>query len=135
MDAFPSWLAMSANVSVGCTPQTTDIFVCRRHVGNVVPTCRRHSVKSANFSAVGVVSVRPVADTHSYMHVGIGTNEVVTTPTKIRKSGMFTIARLIYSLSDFAASQAPQSTMGADSAREGTTDAVSSSGGAGLASS
>ena len=43
------WLAMSANVSVGYTPQTTDIFVCRRHVGNVVPTRRRHSVMSANF--------------------------------------------------------------------------------------
>ncbi len=72
------WLAMLANVSVGCTPQTTDIFVCRRHVGNVVRTCRRHFVKSANFSAFGVVSVRPIADTHSYMSVGIGTNEVVT---------------------------------------------------------
>ena len=39
---------------------------------------------SANFSAVGVVSVRPVADTHSYMYVGISTYEVVTN-TKIRK--------------------------------------------------
>ena len=26
------WLAMSANVSVGYTPQTTDVFVCRQHV-------------------------------------------------------------------------------------------------------
>jgi hypothetical protein len=82
--AFPSkyertWLAMSANVSVGYTPQTTDIFVCRRHVGNVVPTRRRHSVMSAIFLAVGVVWVRPVADTHSYMNVGISTDEVVTT--------------------------------------------------------
>jgi hypothetical protein len=50
-------LAMSANLSVGYTPQTTDIFVCRRHVGNVVPTRRRHSVISANFSAVSIVSV------------------------------------------------------------------------------
>ena len=33
----------------------------------------------ANFSAVGVVSVRPIVDTHSYMYVGIGTNKVVTT--------------------------------------------------------
>jgi hypothetical protein len=33
----------------------------------------------ANFSAVGVVSVRPVADTHSYMYVGISTDEVVIT--------------------------------------------------------
>ena len=67
MLSIRSWLAMSANVSVGYTPQTTDIFVCRRHVGNVVPTRRRHSVMSANFLAVGVVSVRPVADTQSYM--------------------------------------------------------------------
>ena len=75
-----AWLAMSASdVSVGYTPQTTDIFVCRQHVGNVVPTRRRHSVMSANFLAVGVVSVRPITDTHSYMYVGIGTNEVVTT--------------------------------------------------------
>jgi hypothetical protein len=69
---------MLANVSVGYTPQTTDIFVCRRHVGNVVPTRRRHSM-SANSSAVGVVSVRPIADTHSYMYVGISIDEVVTT--------------------------------------------------------
>jgi hypothetical protein len=62
---------MSANVSVGYTPQTTDICVCRRHVGNVVPTRRRHSVMSANFLAVGVVSVSPVTDTLSYMYVGI----------------------------------------------------------------
>jgi hypothetical protein len=33
---------------------------------------------SANFSAVGIVSVRPVADTHSYMCAGISTDEVVT---------------------------------------------------------
>ena len=70
---------MLANVSVGYTPQTTDIFVCHRNVGNVVPTRRRHSVMSANFSAVGVVSVRPIVDTHTYMYVGTGTNKVVTT--------------------------------------------------------
>ena len=70
---------MSSNVSVSYTPQTTDIFVCRQHVGNVVPTRRRHSLVSANFLAVGIMSVRPVADTHSYMYVGISTNEVVTT--------------------------------------------------------
>ena len=95
-----SWLAMSANVSVGYTPQTTDIFVCHRHVGNVVPTRRRHSVMSANFSAVGVMSVRPIADTHSYMYVGIGTNEVVTTYEDMK---IWNVYRLIYSLSDFAA--------------------------------
>jgi hypothetical protein len=68
------WLAMSANVSVSYTPQTTDIFVCCRRVGNVVPTRRQHSVMSA-----GVVSVRPIADTHSYMFVGISIDEAVTT--------------------------------------------------------
>jgi hypothetical protein len=93
---------MSANVSVGYTPQMTDIFVCRRHVGNVVPTCRRHSVMSANFLAVGVVSVRPIADTHSYMYVGIGTNEVVTT---YEDKKIWNVYRLIYTLSDFSASQ------------------------------
>jgi hypothetical protein len=73
------WLAMLANVSVGYTPQTTDIFVYCRHVGNVVPTRREHSVMSAIFLAVGVVSVRPpVANTHSYMFGGIITDEVVT---------------------------------------------------------
>jgi hypothetical protein len=56
-DISSTWLAMSANVSVGYPPQMTDIFVCRRHVGNVVPTRRQHSDMSANFSAVGVVSV------------------------------------------------------------------------------
>jgi hypothetical protein len=70
---------MSGFVSVGYTPQMTDIFDCRRHVGNVGPTRRRHSVMSANFLAVGVVPVRPVADTHSHMYVGISTDEVVTT--------------------------------------------------------
>jgi hypothetical protein len=85
--ALAAWLAMWANVSVGYTPQTTDIFVCRRLVGNIIPTRRRHSVMSANFLAVGVVSVRPVADTHSYMYVGISIDEVVTTH-KDRKIGI-----------------------------------------------
>ena len=93
---------MSANVSVGYTPQTTDIFVCRRHVGNVVPTRRRHSVMSAIFLAVGVVSVRPVADTLSYMYVGIVTNEVVTT---YEDKKIWNVRLIINSLSDFAASQ------------------------------
>ncbi len=66
-----AWLAMSENVSVGYTPLTTDIFVCRRHVRNVVPTRRRHSLVSPFFLAVGVVSARPVADTLSYMYIGI----------------------------------------------------------------
>jgi hypothetical protein len=66
-----TWLAMSANVSVGYTPQTTDIFVCRRHVGNVVPTRRRHSLVPLIFLAVGVVSARPAADTLSCVYIGI----------------------------------------------------------------
>ena len=70
---------MLTNVSVGYTPQTTYIFVCHRHVGNVVPTRRQHSVMSANFLAVRVMSVKPVADTHSYVYIGISTDEVVTT--------------------------------------------------------
>jgi hypothetical protein len=45
----PPWLAMSGFVSVSSTPQTTDIFVCRRHVDNVGPTRWQHSVMSANF--------------------------------------------------------------------------------------
>ena len=65
------WLAMSANVSVGYTPQMTDIFVCRQHVGNVVPTRPRHSVMLANFLAVGIVSETFIPDTLSYMYVGI----------------------------------------------------------------
>jgi len=63
---------MLANVSVGYTPQImTDIFVCRRHVGNVVPTRWQHSVISANFLAVSVVSETFIPDTLSYMYVGI----------------------------------------------------------------
>ncbi len=77
---------MSGFVSVGFTPQTTDICVCRWHAENVVTTCRQHSVTtcrqhsvmSAIFLAIGVMSVRPVAHTHSYMQVGISNNEVVT---------------------------------------------------------
>ncbi len=45
-----TWLAMSGFVSVGYTPQTTDICVCRRHVDNVGPTRWRHSLTLAFFS-------------------------------------------------------------------------------------
>ena len=38
--SFVAWLIMSGFVSVGYTPQTTDICVCRRHVDNVGPTGR-----------------------------------------------------------------------------------------------
>ncbi len=40
---------MSGFVSVGYTPQTTDICVCRRHADNVGLTRRQHSVKLAFF--------------------------------------------------------------------------------------
>jgi hypothetical protein len=73
-----TWLAMSGFVSVGSTPQRTDIFVCRRHVENVVPTRWQHSLMSVIFLAVGVVSARPVANTYSCMGVEISSNEVVT---------------------------------------------------------
>ena len=43
---------------------------------------------SANFSAVGVLLVRPIADTHSYKYVGISINGVVTTYEEIRKIGI-----------------------------------------------
>ena len=42
-----TWLAMLGFMSVSYTPQTTHICVCCRHVDNVGPTCRWHSVKSA----------------------------------------------------------------------------------------
>ena len=66
-----AWLAMLANVSVGYTPQRIDIFVCRRHVGNVVLTRRQHSVMLANFLAVGIVLETFIPNTLSYMYVGI----------------------------------------------------------------
>ena len=43
------WLIKSGFVSVGDTPQMTDICVCCRHVHNVRRTRRRHSLKSAFF--------------------------------------------------------------------------------------
>ncbi len=61
-----AWLAMLGFVSVGSTTQISDIFVCRRHVANVGPTRRQHSVMSANILAVSVVSGNFVADTFSY---------------------------------------------------------------------
>ena len=44
-----AWLIKSGFVSVGYTPQTTDICVCHRHVVTCWPTGRRRSVKSALF--------------------------------------------------------------------------------------
>ena len=68
---------MSGFVSVGYIPQTTDICVCCRHVDNVGPTGRRHSVKSAYFFADKVVSGNRIPDTLSYVFVGIRTDEVI----------------------------------------------------------
>ncbi len=66
-------------VSVGYTSQTTDICVCRRHVNNVGPARRQHSLKSALLFANKVVLGNCIPDTLSYMFVGISTNEEVTT--------------------------------------------------------
>ena len=96
---------MLANVSVSYTTQTTDIFLCCRHVRNAVPTRWRHSDMSANFSAVRVVSVRPVADTHSYMYVGISTDEVVTT-YEDKKKLVILSDLVIHSLKDFTTNKA-----------------------------
>jgi hypothetical protein len=64
--AKKAWLAMSGFVSVGSTTQTTDIFVCCRHVVNVGPTRQQDSVMSANILAVSVMSGNFVANTFSY---------------------------------------------------------------------
>ena len=62
-----TWLAMSGFVSVGYTPQTPDICVCRRHVDNVCPTRWQHSVKSACFFADKVVLGNRIPDTLFYV--------------------------------------------------------------------
>jgi len=67
-------------------PSNDRHFVCRRHVDNVIPTCRQHSVMSAIFLAVGVMSVRPVTDTHSCMAVGISTSEDGTSLEKAKRA-------------------------------------------------
>jgi hypothetical protein len=72
-----AWLAMLGFVSVGYTPQTTDICVCRQHFDNVGPTRWRHSLKSAFFFADKVVSGNRIPDTLSYVYVGIITDEVI----------------------------------------------------------
>ena len=54
---------------------------------------------SVNFLAVGVVSVRLVADTLSYMFVGISTNEVVTSYEDKKNWNVY---RLFFVLSDFS---------------------------------
>jgi hypothetical protein len=64
---------MSGFVSVGYTPQTTDICVCCRHVKNVGLTRRQHSVMSAFVFADKVMLGENVADTVSYKDVGIST--------------------------------------------------------------
>ena len=62
-----AWLAMSRFVSVGYTPQTTDICVCCQHVDNVGPIGRQHSVKLAYFIADKIVSGNRIPDTIFYM--------------------------------------------------------------------
>ena len=62
-----TWLAMSGFVSVGYTPQTPDICVCRRHVATCRPPGRRHSVKSALFFADEIVSGNCIPDTIFYV--------------------------------------------------------------------
>ena len=86
-------------LSVGFTSQMPDNCVCLRHVVNVGPTRWRHSVVSVKFLAVGVVSVRLVADTLSYMFVGISTNEVVTSYEDKKNWNVY---RLFFILSDFS---------------------------------
>jgi hypothetical protein len=71
---------MSGFVSVGYTPQTTDICVCRQHVDNVGPTGLQHSVKSAYFFADKIVSRNHIPDTIFYVYVGIGTIHVWYVP-------------------------------------------------------
>jgi hypothetical protein len=68
-----TWLGMSGFVSIGYTPQTTDICVCPQHVKNVGLTRRQHFVVSAFFFARKVVSGETVASTVSYKDVGIST--------------------------------------------------------------
>jgi hypothetical protein len=84
---------MSGFVSVGSTTQMTDIFVCPRHVANVGPTRRQHSVMSANILAVSIMLGNLVADTFSYMKAGISTSEVrSTSPTCMQESSSNKIA-------------------------------------------
>ena len=68
---------MSGFVSVGFTPQTTDICVCCQHVDNTGPTRQQHSLKSAFFFADKVMSGNRIPDTLSYVFVGIRTDEVI----------------------------------------------------------
>jgi hypothetical protein len=75
--AEQAWLIKLGFVSVGYTPQTTDICVCRRHVDNVGPTRRRHSLKSAFFCRQSRVGKSYPQNTRSYMFVGISTDEVI----------------------------------------------------------
>ena len=73
---YLSWLIKSGFVSVGYTPQTTDICVCRRHVDNVGPNVG-DILLSRPFFADKVVSGNRIPDTLSYVFVGISTDEVI----------------------------------------------------------
>ena len=61
------WLIKLGFVSVGYPPQRTDICVCHRHVNNVGPTHRRHSVRLAYFFADKVMSGNHIPDTLFYV--------------------------------------------------------------------
>ena len=69
---------MSGFVSVGSTPQKQQTICLSLTVKNDGLTHQQHSVMSANFSSVGMVLVRPAADTHSCLHMGISNSEVLT---------------------------------------------------------
>ena len=56
---------------LSATPLKRQTFLSVADVGNVIPIRWRHSVMSAIILAVDVVSARPVADTLSYMYIGI----------------------------------------------------------------
>ena len=83
-----AWLAMLGFVSVGSTPQ-------RQTCLSVADMSKISYV--GQFLAFSVVSVRPFADTHSCMGVGISTNEVVTYEDKKN----WNVYHLFFILSDF----------------------------------
>ncbi len=80
-------------ICLGALAGNVGICVCRLHPSNdrhfcLSPACRQCRPDTSatfcyvgQFQAVGVVSVRPAANTHSCIQVGISTNEVVTQST------------------------------------------------------
>jgi hypothetical protein len=78
--------------------------VCRLHPPN---DSWRHFLMSANSSAVRVVWVRPVANTHSCVYVGISTSELV----KHEDKKIWNVYHLFCILSDLSSSQRIHTTM------------------------